>query len=111
MSSQNLAFGAVGGVTNCANPVYAAKLLSLEYENVLDDCQLIPPTILIGPGANKYCTEIFPPLKIVDNDKLCSELAKLQHSKALSYLQQYNYQKEIERLDTVGGISIFVIFL
>lgn len=103
MTSEKLAFGAIGNVSNCANPVYAAKLLSKVYEGELDVCELIPPSVLVGAGANAYCAKIFPPDKIVKNYQLRSKMAKIQHLKALKILQQ-----TYERLDTVGGVTIMV---
>lgn len=107
MTSEKLAFGAVGGVSNCAHPIFAAKSLSLRYEQEGDDWQLIPPAVLIGAGADVYCAEIFPTIGIVKNDQLCSKLAKIQYKKALKTLGKYKSQ-HIERLDTVGGVSIMV---
>jgi len=101
MSSEKLAFGAVACVSNCVNPVFAAKKLSKPYEDSCESGGLISPMILAGYGADKFCSSLG--VGIVENVELSTTRSQGDFALAKDSVKYFenNY-----RLDTVGGVYI-----
>lgn len=110
--SENLAFGAVAAVTNCAHPIYAAHKIAHSNKSNAIFNGLIQPVVLVGQGANNFCESLG--LGIVDeNSKLETAYAKRDYLLAKKMLQNQpkNGQAEQDdelgaRMDTVGGVAI-----
>lgn len=105
MTSENLAFGAVAGVSNCKNPLFAANSLVIPYKKIIDETDLIPPMVLVGRGAEEYCRGIGADM-VTDNDELCTQKSRILHRK----IQKIMTPLEDGPLDTVGGVMIHVIY-
>uniref|UniRef100_A0A914LHF2 Asparaginase n=1 Tax=Meloidogyne incognita TaxID=6306 RepID=A0A914LHF2_MELIC len=108
MCSENLAFGGVASVTNCAHPIYAAQKLAMSHKSNSEENGLIKPIVLAGKGANQYCEALN--VGIVLNENLRTERAKRDRNLAINRVFN-NEQNEcsmnnISRLDTTGGVFI-----
>uniref|UniRef100_A0A914LJC6 Uncharacterized protein n=1 Tax=Meloidogyne incognita TaxID=6306 RepID=A0A914LJC6_MELIC len=101
MCSDNLAFGGVASVTNCAHPIYAAHKLSMSHKSNSEENGLIKPIVLVGKGANQYCEALN--VGIVLNENLRTERAKRDRNLAMKRV--FN-NGNVSRLDTTGGVFI-----
>nr|CAD2153720.1 unnamed protein product [Meloidogyne enterolobii] len=101
MCSDNLAFGGVASVTNCAHPIYAAHKLSMSHKSNSEENGLIKPIVLVGKGANQYCEALN--VGIVLNENLRTERAKRDRNLAMNRVFDNG---NVSRLDTTGGVFI-----
>uniref|UniRef100_A0A7E4V1H2 Asparaginase n=1 Tax=Panagrellus redivivus TaxID=6233 RepID=A0A7E4V1H2_PANRE len=83
MSSNKMAFGAAGAVSNTKHPVLIAKHLATRFQNE-DNFHLVPPQVIVGSGADALAIELGIP--IVANDELKSPQAVQMYEIARSRL-------------------------
>ncbi|KAL3073102.1 hypothetical protein niasHT_035378 [Heterodera trifolii] len=127
MCSRQMAYGAVAIVTNCVNPICAAKALAEPYasSNSCFDSSaaavgLVQPMVLAGPGANKLCASLGIGT-VPSNDQLRTRSAVKEHRRAKQMMElaapdngdesaapamALGTDSAIRRMDTVGGVAI-----
>ncbi|KAI1724403.1 non-SMC mitotic condensation complex subunit 1 domain-containing protein [Ditylenchus destructor] len=101
MNSKHMAFGGVACVSNCQNPVFAAKRIAEGYMADPREWRLVPPMVLAGVGADKYCASLGVGV-LTANSSLITEQAQRDFTKAKNLLEQC----QSTSLDTAGGVSI-----
>lgn len=97
MSSENMVFGAVAGLSNSKHPSLLAKRLALAQ---LKESTLVPPNCLVGEGANSFAMEC-------DDVPTCSN-SDLITKKSLKHYEKAKSIVDGQRWDTVGACSIKV---
>ena len=108
MSSEKMAFGAVGAVSNTRHPILAAKYLAVKFLSE-STFTLIPPQGVVGSGADLLVAELNLPL--VENDELKAPAAIHTFEAAKRAINETNGNDAVmeEKMDTVGSVYISVI--
>lgn len=96
MSSEGMAFGAVGAVTNCMHPSLLAQRLALSQRHVPDGP--IPPSLVVGSGAEQLALDFGVP--VCSNAALISPSARDTHKRARLAFDSC--------FDTVGALDMEV---
>ncbi|XP_015122898.1 threonine aspartase 1 [Diachasma alloeum] len=105
MDGSRLLFGSVGAVSGVKNPVLLAQRLC-EHQTVRISHGRVPPSVLVGPGAHAWATEMG--VETIPGEDLVSSKAKKIYHHYKRKLDDPGGDVKVSRprLDTVGAVCV-----
>lgn len=105
MDGSRLLFSSVGAVSGVKNPVLLARTI-LEHQTVKISHGRVPPSILVGPGAHAFASEMG--IETIPGEELVSSKAKKIYNHYKRKLDDPGGDVKVSkaRMDTVGAICV-----